>query len=66
MSISVQRQYIAPNCTLSLQGFSDDNSSNETLPVMTVLTLAQCQIVGNPNVLSGLAVSRCAMSGKEL
>lgn len=52
MSISVQRQYIAPNCTLSLQGFCDDSSS-ETLPVMTVLTLAQCQIVGNPTILSG-------------
>ena len=54
MSISVQRQYSSPNCILSLQGFTDeDNGSGEGMPVMTVLTLAQCQIVGNPNVLTG-------------
>lgn len=53
MSISVQRQYSSPNCILSLQGFTDDNSSGDALPVMTVVTLAQCQILGNPNMLTG-------------
>jgi hypothetical protein len=53
MSISVQRQYSSPNCILSLQGFTDENISPEGSPVMTVLTLAQCQILGNPNVLTG-------------
>lgn len=54
MSIPIQRQYNSPNCTLSLHGFSDDNSNlSNGVPVMTVLTEAKCQILGNPTVLSG-------------
>ncbi|MBE9222318.1 DUF4335 domain-containing protein [Cyanobacterium stanieri LEGE 03274] len=54
MSIPIQRQYTSPNCTLFLQGFSDDNNAvSNGIPVMTILTEARCQILGNPTVLSG-------------
>lgn len=53
MSFPIQRQYNSPNCVLSLQGFTDNNNSNDNSTVMTVLTLAQCQILGNPNILTG-------------
>lgn len=52
MSQTIDRQYISPNCMLSLQGFSDDNS-NDITPVMSVLTQAKCEIIGNPTTLSG-------------
>ena len=52
MSNSIQRQYLSPNCTLSLQGFADDNS-DQISPVMSVLTQVQCQIIGIPQVLTG-------------
>ncbi|MGI0479648.1 DUF4335 domain-containing protein [Geminocystis sp. CENA526] len=52
MSQTIERQYISPNCVLSLQGFSDDNS-NELTPVMSVLTQAKCQIVNDGTILSG-------------
>ncbi|BAQ63649.1 DUF4335 domain-containing protein [Geminocystis sp. NIES-3709] len=48
MSNTIHRQYISPNCVLSLQGFSDDNND-----VMSVLTQAECQIVGHTTILSG-------------
>nr|WP_255365549.1 DUF4335 domain-containing protein [Cyanobacterium sp. IPPAS B-1200] len=54
MSIPIQRQYNSPNCTFSLHGFSDDSSNlSNGVPIMTVLTEAKCQILGNPTVLSG-------------
>jgi len=53
MSFPIQRQYSSPNCVLSLQGFTDDNNQYDNSAVMTVLTLAQCQILGNPNILTG-------------
>lgn len=52
MSNSIERQYISPNCILSLQGFSDENNQ-EVIPVMSVLSQATCQIIGNPTVLNG-------------
>lgn len=52
MSQTIERQYISPNCVLSLQGFSDDNS-NDITPVMSVLTQAKCEIVGISPPLSG-------------
>lgn len=52
MSQTIERQYISPNCVLSLQGFSDDNGNNIT-PVMSVLSQAKCDIVGIPTTLSG-------------
>lgn len=53
MSIPIQRLYNSPNCVLSLQGFSDENSSTQSTPVMSVLTVAQCQIMNQPHTLSG-------------
>lgn len=53
MSSSIERQYLSPNCILSLQGFTEDNENNEGFAVMSVLTQAQCQILGNPITLQG-------------
>lgn len=53
MSNSIQRQYLSPNCVLSLQGFTDEINGDESQPIMSVLTQAKCQIVGNPVILSG-------------
>ncbi len=52
MSNPIERQYLTPNCILSLQGFSDTNN-DENVPVMSVLTQAQCQIIGVPDTLQG-------------
>lgn len=53
MSNTIERQYLSPNCILSLQGFSNENNTDGIQPIMSVLTQAQCQIVGNPVILSG-------------
>ncbi|WP_308254331.1 DUF4335 domain-containing protein [Geminocystis sp. GBBB08] len=53
MSNSIERQYLSPNCILSLQGFTDENNSDESFPIMSVLTHAQCQIIGTPVILTG-------------
>ncbi len=54
MSTSVQRQYLSPNCILSLEGFSEDQQGDgQVAPVMTILTSVQCQFIGIPSVLSG-------------
>lgn len=52
MTTQTQRNYSSPNCMLFLQGFTDD-SAGEGLPVLSVLTTAQCQIVGYEQILSG-------------
>ncbi len=48
MSNSIDRQYFSPNCILSLQGFTDDNGEDNSSQVMSVLTLAKCQIMSTP------------------
>ena len=53
MSNPIERQYLSPNCILSLQGFSDDDSEAIPSPVMSVLAQAKCQIVGSPHTLQG-------------
>ncbi|BAQ63081.1 hypothetical protein GM3708_3487 [Geminocystis sp. NIES-3708] len=53
MSDSIERQYLSPNCILSLQGFTDQNNSHENQPILSVLSQAQCQIIGHPVILSG-------------
>jgi len=52
MSNPMERQYLSPNCILSLQGFSDGNNSSD-VPILSILSQAQCQIIGNPVILSG-------------
>jgi hypothetical protein len=52
MSNPIERQYLTPNCSLFLQGFSDDDHDGN-LPIMSVLTQAQCQIVGASESLQG-------------
>lgn len=53
MSISIERQYLSPNCVLSLQGFTEEDDNHQGIPIMSVLTLARCQIIGNSIVLQG-------------
>ncbi|PHV63322.1 DUF4335 domain-containing protein [Cyanobacterium aponinum] len=53
MSSSIERQYMSPNCVLSLQGFSEESDNQEAISVMSVLTLAKCQIIGNSTTLQG-------------
>ena len=52
MSNPIKRQYLSPNCTLFVDGFSDD-SSDQISPVMSILTQVQFQIIGVPQILSG-------------
>jgi Domain of unknown function (DUF4335) len=52
MSNPIERQYITPNCTLLLEGFSDSNDEQNSF-IMSVLTQAQCQIIGSPHKLKG-------------
>ena len=52
--MNLQRNYSSPNCTLFLQGFSDDSSNSaEGLPILSVLISATCQIVGCETKLTG-------------
>ena len=54
MSSPLERQYLTPNCTLFLEGFSDvDHYSQDSSSVMSVLTQAKCQIIGTPHILQG-------------
>ena len=53
MSNPIERQYLSPNCVLSLQGFTDGDSEETSSSVMSVLTQAKCQIMGSPHSLQG-------------
>jgi len=44
---------MSPNCVLSLEGFTEENENNEGIAVMSVLTQAKCQIIGNSSTLQG-------------
>ncbi len=51
----IQRQYSLPNCTLSLEGFSDrpKTSATESRPLITMLMNAECRLAGQADVLKG-------------
>jgi hypothetical protein len=51
--MNVRRQYILPNCTLILEGFSDISSSNAQDDLLTILVNAECYFVGIPQKLQG-------------
>ncbi|GBF81866.1 DUF4335 domain-containing protein [Aphanothece sacrum] len=51
--MNVRRQYILPNCTLILEGFSDISSSNAQDELLTILVNAECYFVGIPQKLQG-------------
>lgn len=54
MTSSIQRNYSSPNCMLFLEGFSDDSSSvSDGLPILSVLSTVQCQIIGCEPKLTG-------------
>jgi hypothetical protein len=51
--MTIQRQYSLPNCTLILEGLSQDTSINEIRPTLSILMNAECHFVGSQTVLSG-------------
>ncbi|MFM2429197.1 MAG: hypothetical protein RLZZ511_410 [Cyanobacteriota bacterium] len=49
--MTIQRQYSLPNCTLVLDGFGDGTAS--VRPVMSMLTNAECRLMGQPVLRGG-------------
>ncbi|MDG2990692.1 DUF4335 domain-containing protein [Candidatus Synechococcus calcipolaris G9] len=47
----VQRQYSLPNCILVIEGLS--NPTNTLSPVLDVVTVCECQLLGQKSVLRG-------------
>lgn len=47
----VQRQYSLPNCILVIEGLS--NPTNTLSPVLDVVTVCECQLLGQTSVLRG-------------
>lgn len=55
--MTIKRQYILPNCTLTLEGFGDNDSTeveehSESRPI-TILANAECHFVGSDRSLNG-------------
>ncbi|MGL5806199.1 MAG: DUF4335 domain-containing protein [Xenococcaceae cyanobacterium] len=52
--MTIKRQYSLPNCTLILEGLSDNSvDSNSTTGLMSILVNAECHFLGSNKVLSG-------------
>ncbi len=52
--MTIRRQYSLPNCTLILEGLSDNSvDSNSTTGLMSILVNAECHFLGSNQVLSG-------------
>jgi Domain of unknown function (DUF4335) len=52
--MTIQRQYSLPNCTLALEGYGDASASGSDLrPVMSILTSAECRLMGQPVMRGG-------------
>ncbi|MBE9030813.1 DUF4335 domain-containing protein [filamentous cyanobacterium LEGE 11480] len=52
--MTIQRQYSLPNCSLTLDGFGDGSSSPSDLrPVMSILTNAECSLIGQSAIRGG-------------
>ena len=54
--MNVRRQYTLPNCTLILEGLSDDFApldETERRPLLSILTNVECRFVGIPQILQG-------------
>jgi Domain of unknown function (DUF4335) len=50
--MTIQRQYSLPNCTLALDGYGDASGS-DLRPVMSILTNAECRLMGQPVMRGG-------------
>ncbi|PSF37619.1 DUF4335 domain-containing protein [Aphanothece hegewaldii CCALA 016] len=54
--MNLKRQYNLPNCTLIVEGFSDGVTSTDASngqPTLTIVTNAQCHLIGTNQVLQG-------------
>lgn len=55
--MTIRRQYSLPNCTLVLEGLSDNSaavgSPTDSRPLLNILVNAECHFVGQPRSLSG-------------
>lgn len=51
--MTIQRQYNLPNCTLRLEGMSNNGSPSDSRPLMSMLVNAECRFVGQEQTLSG-------------
>lgn len=55
--MTIRRQYSLPNCTLILEGLSDNSaavgSPLDSRPLLNILVNAECHFVGQPRSLSG-------------
>jgi hypothetical protein len=51
--MTIQRQYSLPNCTLILEGLSDNGSVAEARPLMSILVNAECHFIGQQQPLVG-------------
>jgi hypothetical protein len=53
--MSISRKYSLPNCTLILEGMSDQGGmgDNTDRPMLSILVNAECHFTGHPTVISG-------------
>jgi hypothetical protein len=53
--MTIQRKYMLPNCTLSLEGLSETNGtkSQDVRPVLSILISAECHLANSKQTLSG-------------
>lgn len=51
--MTIRRQYKLPNCTLILDGLSNDAEAKDGRPLMNILVNAECHFVGTNQILSG-------------
>jgi hypothetical protein len=51
--MNIKRQYSLPNCTLTLEGLSNEITPGDSRPILSLLTYAQCQFLGSKKILHG-------------
>lgn len=53
--MTIRRQYSLPNCTITLEGLSDDTASGDLSgrPLLSILMTAECRFVGSNQSLTG-------------
>lgn len=51
--MKIRRQYTLPNCTLALEGLSEDLGGSTGQPVLSIVTNAECYFVGSGQKMQG-------------